>query len=121
MKLISRKKSTKRSLLLNEKVLNDIVTLAENLRAIRSILRLSCEDLAGYLGTTKQTISNIELYESINICQYISIRKILDILFEDLGYDSSKVKACLQLMNEDINNYIPDKWMRDYYKCVSNK
>lgn len=120
MKLISREKTIKRSLL-NEKVLNDIVTLAENLRAIRAILCLTCENVAQYLGTTKNTISNIELSKSINVCQYIAIRKILDLLFNDLGYDSPKVKACLQLMGEDINNYIPDNWMKEYYNCVSNK
>lgn len=122
MKLITKKEILENKFpLLNDKILTDIITLAENLRAIRAILDLTCDDLANYIGVTKQTISNIELFESISICQYIAIRKILDGLFEELGYSSSKVKACLQLIGEDINNYIPDNWMKEYYKCVSNK
>lgn len=131
MKLISREKTKilndiprekmLKNTLLDEKIINDITTLAENLRAIRAILDLSCETLANYLGTTKQTISNIELYKAMNVCQYISIRKIIDILFEDLGYNTPKVKACLQLLNEDTDRYMPDSWMDRYFKCVSHK
>lgn len=45
---------------LKEKAEISIENLRENLRSIRAILGLSCDTLAKYLGTTKQTISNIE-------------------------------------------------------------
>ena len=61
----------------NKKVLSSIENLSKNLRAIRAILELSCEDLAKYIGTTKQTISNIERKSKMSNCQYIAIRKIL--------------------------------------------
>jgi DNA-binding transcriptional regulator YiaG len=100
---------------LKEKVSNNMMRLSENLRSIRTILGLSCEEFAQYLGTTKQTISNLEcMKHQMSGFQYIAIRTILDRLFEELGYESFKSKTCIYLMGDDAENYNPSKWIDDY-------
>lgn len=100
---------------LKEKVSNNMTNLHENLRSIRAILGLSCEQFAQYLGTTKQTISNIELMKQpISGFQYITIRNILDVIFEDIGYESFKVKACIHLLGDNAENYDSSKWLKEY-------
>ena len=100
---------------ISEKVNTNIKLLSNNLRAIRTILNISCEDLGLYIGTSKQTISNIERTNKMTMCQYISIRAVLDMIFENK--ESFKVETCLYLMGESKDKYESFKWMKEYFQC----
>ena len=92
---------------LKEKRQQMISGMQSSLKIIRQVVDLSAQEIADYIGVSRQTISSIETKKSVmNAAQYISISAILDreIPKHDCALD--QIKAVLKAHSEGSGDEI---------------
>lgn len=92
---------------LKEKRQQMISGMQSSLKIVRQVVDLSAQEIADYIGVSRQTISSIETKKSVmNAAQYISICALLDreIPKHDCALD--QIKAVLKAHSDGVGNEI---------------
>lgn len=77
----------------------------EDIRVLRKLLGLTTQELAESVGTTKQTISNIELGKTSSIPTLIALSVVLDDLCEAQGINSTIVLGSYKGLKRYLENH----------------
>lgn len=92
---------------LKEKRQQMISGMQSSLKIIRQVVDLSAQEIADYIGVSRQTISSIETKKSVmNAAQYISISALLDREIQKHDCALDQIKAVLKAHSEGCENEI---------------
>ena len=77
----------------------------EDIRVLRKSLDLTTQELAELVGTTKQTISNIELGKTSSIPTLIALSVVLNYLCEEQGINPTIVLGSYKGLKRYLENH----------------
>jgi len=97
---------------------NYIELLQENLRTIRTIANLTCEELGSRIGAKKQTISNLENKKTkMTKAQYIALRVAID--YEIVNTSNEILFDATRLLLDGYINELSEEEKKEVIEGIS--